>query len=68
MSSRKKKDTSSATSTTSSVVRMPTATDAAVLAAGQRAQEAARKRTGRASTILSDALRSMTGSSGKLGA
>jgi hypothetical protein len=48
-------------------VRMPTATDPSVLAAGRRARAEAYKRTGRLSTILSDSLQSTTGSSGKLG-
>lgn len=49
-------------------VRMPTATDPDIIAARRRATEDAAKRTGRQSTVLSDALRSVTGSHGKLGA
>jgi hypothetical protein len=49
------------------VVRMPVETDPSILAAGERARAEARKRAGRLSTILSDSLRSLTGSSGKLG-
>ena len=49
------------------VVRMPVATDPSILAAGERARAEARKRSGRLSTILSDSLQSVTGSSGKLG-
>ena len=49
------------------VVRMPSATDPSVLAAGERARLAAQRRTGRLSTILSDGLQAATGSSGKLG-
>lgn len=47
--------------------RLPTQTDPALRAAQQRAQQAAQNRTGRSSTILSDALRSVVGSAGKLG-
>lgn len=49
------------------VVRMPVETDPSVLAAGERARAEARRRSGRLSTILSDNLRGLTGSSGKLG-
>ena len=49
-------------------VRMPTESDAAVIAAGQRAREEVTKRAGRSSTILTDALRGITGSKGRLGA
>jgi hypothetical protein len=46
---------------------MPVASDPAILAARARAIETARKRGGRESTILSDALQSMNGSAGQLG-
>lgn len=49
------------------VVRMPTQNNPTVLAAQRRTQEAAKNRGGRDSTILTDALRSMTGSAGRLG-
>lgn len=45
-------------------VRMPTETDPAILAAGERAKGAARKRKGRQSTILTDSLQSRTQSLG----
>jgi hypothetical protein len=48
-------------------VRMPVASDPAILAARARAIETAKKRGGRESTILSDALRSVNGSAGQLG-
>ncbi len=47
------------------VVRMPNQNDPEILAAGDRAKRAARSRTGRQSTILTDALRGITGSSGQ---
>ena len=50
------------------VTRMATEADPVVRAAGQRALDAARKRTGRTSTILTDALSRLTGSQGRLGA
>jgi hypothetical protein len=46
---------------------MPVPTDPSILAAGERARAEARRRSGRLSTILSDSLQSVTGSSGKLG-
>jgi hypothetical protein len=50
-------------------VRMPTATDPDVEAASRRTRESALKRKGRQSTILTDQLGSVVGSSGqKLGA
>lgn len=49
-------------------VRMPTADDPDLLAAATRRREAMMRRSGRMSTILSDNLREVTGSSGqKLG-
>jgi len=51
------------------VVRMPTETDPSVLAAAQRTRDAAMKRRGRMSTIMTDNAQDMVGSSGmKLGA
>lgn len=50
-------------------VRMPTEQDPNVLAAAQRTREAALRRSGRLSTIMTDATQRTTGSSGrKLGA
>ena len=50
------------------VVRMPVVSDPTVQAAAQRARNAARQRSGRLSTILSNPLRSsMNGSQGLLG-
>lgn len=49
-------------------VRMPVADDPALLEAAQRRRESMMRRAGRMSTILSDNLREVTGSSGtKLG-
>lgn len=48
-------------------VRMPVQNNATLAAANARQVAAASNRTGRSSTILTDALRSITGSSGKLG-
>lgn len=45
------------------VVRMPTETDPAVLAAGQRTRRAALARHGRGSTILTDNLQNTLGGS-----
>lgn len=54
---------------TPSPVRLPTPTDPDILAAGRRARRGALRRKGRASTILTDQNREITGSSGvKLGA
>ena len=50
------------------VVRMPAQRDPNVVAAGLRAREDILKRSGRTSTVLSDTLRSLTGSKGRLGA
>jgi hypothetical protein len=50
------------------VTRMPSESDPALRAAQQRAVADARKKTGRTSTILSDSLRSLNGSAGRLGA
>lgn len=50
------------------VVRMPVTGDATVQAARDRARLAALQRGGRLSTILSDTLSSVTGSTGRLGA
>jgi hypothetical protein len=47
---------------------MPTERDPAVIAAGLRAREEILRRSGRTSTILSDAFRTITGSKGRLGA
>lgn len=49
------------------VVRMPAARDATLFAARARARQQALRRSGRLSTILSDSLKTVTGSSGKLG-
>lgn len=46
-------------------VRMPTPTDPALEAASARAKADALRRRGRRSTILTDNLQSMTGSSGQ---
>ena len=48
-------------------VRMPTERDPAVIAAGLRAREQLARSSGRSSTVLTDVLRSVTGSKGKLG-
>jgi hypothetical protein len=49
--------------------RMPTEQDPALLAASRRTRERSMRRRGRMSTILTDQVKSMTGSSGtKLGA
>jgi hypothetical protein len=54
---------------TPKVHRMPIETDPTVLAASQRSREAAMRRRGRMSTIMTDSLQSTVGSSGqKLGA
>ena len=51
------------------VTRMPTETDPSVLAAATRTREAAMKRKGRLSTIMTDNAQETIGSSGmKLGA
>lgn len=50
-----------------SVTRLPTQQDPSLRAAQLRAQEAARKRTGRLSTVLTDGLRGLVGTAGKLG-
>jgi len=50
------------------VTRMPSESDPALRAAQGRALADARKKTGRSSTILSDTLRSLNGSAGRLGA
>lgn len=47
--------------------RMPVQDNAALAAARRRAEAASRRRSGRLSTVLTDALRSITGSVGKLG-
>lgn len=47
------------------VVRMPTETDPDILAAQQRTRQAAMRRTGRQSTILTDNTRDTVGSSGR---
>lgn len=50
-------------------VRMPRANDPSLMEAAQRRREEMKRRAGRMSTILSDNLREVTGSSGqKLGA
>jgi len=50
-------------------VRMPTETDPSIIAAGQRTREAALRRRGRLSTILTDMTQGTIGSSGqRLGA
>jgi len=49
------------------VVRMPVASDASVLAARERARQQALRRSGRLSTILSDPLKSVSGSNGTIG-
>ena len=48
-------------------VRLPVQDNVALEAARDRARLAARRRTGRLSTVLTDSLRSLTGSLGKLG-
>jgi hypothetical protein len=48
-------------------IRMPNLNDPEILAARRRVLEQAMSRTGRASTILSDMLRSVNGSIGLLG-
>lgn len=51
------------------VIRQPTETDPSVLAASQRTRQAAMRRSGRLSTIMTDQLQGTVGSSGsKLGA
>ena len=47
--------------------RLPTQNNATLIAAQRRARAAVRGRRGRLSTVLSDGLRSLTGSIGKLG-
>ncbi len=47
--------------------RLPVDNNAAMIAARNRARTALRRRTGRLSTVLTDGLRSLTGSIGKLG-
>ena len=49
------------------VVRMPVVSDTTVQAARGRARQQALRRSGRLSTILSDSLQSVSGSSQKLG-
>lgn len=49
------------------VVRMPVVSDPSVQAASQRAKNVARQRSGRLSTILSNPLRTVNGSQGRLG-
>lgn len=49
-------------------VRMPVQNNATLAAANQRQQAAVAGRAGRESTILTQALRNITGSIGKLGA
>jgi hypothetical protein len=50
------------------VVRMPTEMDPSVLAAATRTREAAMKRRGRMSTIMTDSLQDIGSSGQKLGA
>lgn len=47
------------------VTRMPAETDPSIVQAAQRTRKAALARTGRQSTILTDALRDTVGSSGQ---
>lgn len=49
------------------ITRMPGESDPALRAAQSRALADSRKRTGRSSTILTDTLRSLNGSAGRLG-
>ena len=49
-------------------VRMPNETDPAIQAAAERQKAAAMQRSGRMSTILTDATRATSGSGQKLGA
>jgi hypothetical protein len=50
------------------VTRLPGQTDPAVRQAQMRAEQEKKRTSGRTSTILTDALRSIVGSGGKLGA
>lgn len=50
------------------VTRLPKATDPSLRQAQMRAQEARTRGSGRLSTILTDTLRNLVGSFGKLGA